>query len=83
MYGIGAVIDVLTGLVIDYEMLPKYSPECVSAANDIGNKSAEFAVWQHRHMPNCQKNFDGSSNSMEMSAALIMYERSIEKKVTQ
>ncbi|GFW35785.1 uncharacterized protein TNCV_727201 [Trichonephila clavipes] len=31
LYGIGIVIDILTGLIIDYEILSKYCPECTTA----------------------------------------------------
>ncbi|GFV68360.1 uncharacterized protein TNCV_576121 [Trichonephila clavipes] len=31
LYGIGVVIDLLTGLVIDYEILSKYCTECTAA----------------------------------------------------
>lgn len=42
LYGIGIVIDVLTGLIIDYEVLSKYCVECASASNELGKESAEF-----------------------------------------
>ncbi|GFW81934.1 uncharacterized protein TNCV_2886081 [Trichonephila clavipes] len=31
LYGIGIVINILTGLIIDYEILSKYCPECTTA----------------------------------------------------
>lgn len=79
LYGIGAVIDIATGVVLDYEVLSKYCPECTSAARDLHEKSAEFEIWQRGHKSCCQNNFDGSSCSMEMCAALILWKRSIEK----
>ncbi|GFU99766.1 uncharacterized protein TNCV_1918781 [Trichonephila clavipes] len=35
LYGIGVVIDLLTGLVIDYEILSKYCTECTAAVRDL------------------------------------------------
>lgn len=78
LYGIGAVIDTVTGLVLDYEVLSKYCPECVSATRDLGEKSTEFQIWFEGHKASCQNNFHGSSASMEMNAALVIWKRSIE-----
>lgn len=77
LYGIGTVIDTITGLVVDYEILSKYCHECVVTAHDLHQNSAEFAFWYEGHKPNCQKNFDGSSCSMEMCAALAIWNRSV------
>lgn len=77
LYGIGIVIDVLTGLVIDYEVLSKYCPECVASKRDMGENSAEFDVWFQGHKSECSKNFTGSSNAMEMAAAEILWKRSV------
>lgn len=41
MYGIGLVIDILTGLVIDYEILSKYYPECVSSKRHLGEHNED------------------------------------------
>ena len=35
LYGIGCVIEVTTGLVVDYEILSKYCHMCVNTANDL------------------------------------------------
>ncbi|XP_042910028.1 uncharacterized protein [Parasteatoda tepidariorum] len=78
LYGIGFVIDNSTGLVVDYEILSKYCHDCVVTKSDLGANSPEFHVWHTSHEPECQKNFDGSSNSMEMAAALILWSRSLD-----
>ncbi|GFU77302.1 uncharacterized protein TNCV_2773971 [Trichonephila clavipes] len=36
--GIGCVVDTLTGYVIDYEIMSKYCPTCISAKNELEAK---------------------------------------------
>ncbi|GFU93929.1 uncharacterized protein TNCV_2453001 [Trichonephila clavipes] len=61
LYGIGIVIDIMTSLVVDFEVLSKYCHECSMAAKDMGEASPEFQIWKSGHSEKCQKNFDGSS----------------------
>ncbi|GFX02775.1 uncharacterized protein TNCV_4437571 [Trichonephila clavipes] len=75
--GLGIIIDILSGLVLDFEVLSKYCHNCVVACRDMGVDSAEFHIWQKGHADECDKNFDGTSGAMEMHAALIMWRRSI------
>ncbi|GFW05073.1 uncharacterized protein TNCV_598671 [Trichonephila clavipes] len=75
--GLGIIIDILSGLVLDFEVLSKYCHNCVVAGRDMGVDSAEFHIWQKGHADECDKNFDGTSGAMEMHAALIMWRRSI------
>ncbi|GFT09557.1 uncharacterized protein TNCV_797601 [Trichonephila clavipes] len=77
LYGIGIVIDILTGLIIDYEILSKYCPECTTAKRDLGENSAEYSIWYKSHQKECSKNYVGSSNAMEVKAAEILWKRSI------
>lgn len=77
LYGIGIAIDIMTGLVVDFEIMSKYCPECIAAVRDLGNDTAEYHIWSSSHSSECQKNFSGSSNSMEMHAASILWKRSI------
>lgn len=77
LYGIDLVIEILTGLVIDFEILSKYCPECVASKRDLGEKSIEFQIWYESHKPQCSANHTGSSNSMEIAAAEAMWKRSI------
>lgn len=49
LYGIGCVIDVLTGLVVDYEVMSKYCHLCVRAATDLEADSPDFHFWQKGH----------------------------------
>ncbi|GFT47433.1 uncharacterized protein TNCV_3749841 [Trichonephila clavipes] len=75
--GLGIIIDILSGLVLDFEVLSKYCQNCVVAGRDMGVDSAEFHIWQKGHADECDKSFDGTSGAMEMHAALIMWRRSI------
>ncbi|GFW51514.1 uncharacterized protein TNCV_4211921 [Trichonephila clavipes] len=75
--GLGIIIDILSGLVFDFEVLSKYCQNCVVAGRDMGVDSEEFHIWQKGHADECDKNFDGTSGAMEMHAALIMWRRSI------
>ncbi|GFY03696.1 uncharacterized protein TNCV_3666071 [Trichonephila clavipes] len=75
--GLGIIIDILSGLVLDFEVLSKYCQNCVVAGLDMGVDSAECHIWQKGHADECDKNFDGTSGAMEMHAALIMWRRSI------
>ncbi|KFM59404.1 hypothetical protein X975_13527, partial [Stegodyphus mimosarum] len=81
LYCIGCVIDILTGLVIDFVIISKYCHHCKITAHDLGVDSAEYAVWfdSHKTSSMCEKNYDRSSTSMEVYAAEILWKRSIEK----
>ncbi|GBN64026.1 hypothetical protein AVEN_167022-1 [Araneus ventricosus] len=63
----------LTGLVIDYEMLSKYCPECTTAKRDLGENCTDFSIWYKAHKPECSENCAGSSNAMEVKAAKILW----------
>lgn len=79
LYGIGCVIDVLTGLVVDYEVMSKYCHSCVRAAADLDADSPDFHFWQkgHKESGDCCENFTGSSGAMEVTSAEIMWQRSV------
>ncbi|KAF8773823.1 hypothetical protein HNY73_016446 [Argiope bruennichi] len=77
LYGIGIIVDILTGLIIDYEIISKYCPECTTSKKDLGGKSPEFSIWYKTHKSECSKNYMGSSNSMEIKAAEILWKRTV------
>ncbi|GFU28585.1 uncharacterized protein TNCV_467941 [Trichonephila clavipes] len=74
---LGIIIDIFSGLVLDFEVLLKYCHNCVVAGRDMGVDSVEFHIRQKGHEDECDKNFDGTSGAMEMHAVLIMWRRSI------
>ncbi|GFW92280.1 uncharacterized protein TNCV_3541661 [Trichonephila clavipes] len=78
--GIGIVIDILTELIIDYEILSKYCPECTTAKRDLGENSDGTNgthTWYKSHQEECSEKYVGSSNAMEIKAAEILWNRSI------
>ena len=75
-YGVGCVIDVFTGFVLDFEVLSKFCQLCTIQNKKLGAKSRAFKEWYDIHIPNCQCNYSGSSPAMEMEAAKRMWERS-------
>lgn len=79
LYCIGCIIDILTGLVIDFTVISKYCHQCTKTAADLGKESAEFFVWykSHKDSSACEKNYEGSSGSMEAFAAEILWRRSV------
>ncbi|GFW03664.1 uncharacterized protein TNCV_2537751 [Trichonephila clavipes] len=79
LYGIGVVIDLLTSLVIDYEILSKYCTECTAAVRDPSSDSPDFAIWYEGHKSERQIYHAGFSSSMEMEAAAILWQRSIKE----
>ena len=73
--GVASVIDMLTGVVVDYEILSNYCAKCnISEPN--GSATNE---WKEKHAPNCFKNYEGSSNSMEAECAKRLWGRSVDK----
>ena len=74
--GIATVIDLLTGLPLDFECLSNFCHKCAISPKE---SDPEFSDWQNNHKPNCNKNFHGTSNAMEQECAKRMFQRSVEK----
>lgn len=68
--GVGSVIDLLTGLPVDFEVLSNFCSKCEAI------KDGEQTLKQ-RHKPSCSKNYEGSSGSMEVECALRIWKRSV------
>ncbi|XP_046679422.1 uncharacterized protein LOC124366865 [Homalodisca vitripennis] len=79
-YGVGSIIHIDTGLVIDYCVLSKFCRNCASAEHDLGRGSPEFDIWYAGHAIDCDKNYEGSSPGMEVAAAEILWKRSLSYK---
>ena len=75
-FGVGFVIEVLTGLVIDYAIRSKYCVECELVGKKLNGEEKE--LWQQLHEDHCDVNHTGSSGSMETEAAKVMWSRSVE-----
>ena len=78
-FGVGICVDLVTGLVVDYEVKSKYCATCARKQSEMNTKSKEYQEWFAKHQPQCQKNHEGSSNSMEMAAAEVIWQRSVTK----
>ncbi|GFV24141.1 uncharacterized protein TNCV_763201 [Trichonephila clavipes] len=73
LIGVGCVIDMLTGYVVDFEVMSKVCRHCSVAKNKLGQSSAEFSIWYEGHKSECDINHLGLSTSMEMEAALTLW----------
>ncbi|GFW37262.1 hypothetical protein TNCV_5021601 [Trichonephila clavipes] len=60
----------LTGYVIDFEVMCKVCPNCFVAKRELRESSAEYGIWFEDYMKDCDINHFGSSTSMEIEAAL-------------
>ena len=76
-YGVGVVIEIQTGLVLDYEIMSKFCHACTAVENKTMTPG-ERLLWEQEHLGKCKKNHNGSSKAMEKEAALAMWHRSIE-----
>ncbi|XP_055874806.1 uncharacterized protein LOC129924445 [Biomphalaria glabrata] len=80
MIGVSCVIDVLTGYVIDFEVLSSFCQTCSTTGTRLKAQSpALYKEWFESHKPDCDINYTGSSGMMETHAAEILWRRSIEK----
>ena len=79
-YGLGVVIDALTGLVIAHEVLSKYCHAYNWNKTVLGEHSVQFLEWQASHN-DCSVNYSGSSKAMEVEVAIRLWKRS-EKKAS-
>ena len=76
LYGVGVCIDVMTGLVVDYELLSKYCHACkLMEAKHL--PAQELADWKERHADECCVTHTLSSKAMEQEAAKRMWARSV------
>ncbi|GFU87636.1 uncharacterized protein TNCV_2935581 [Trichonephila clavipes] len=68
--GVGCVIDLLTGFVIDYEVMSKRCGEYEQIKFALEENSAEFCIWYEGHQDVCSATHVGSSGVMEVNAAV-------------
>lgn len=82
--GTGIVIDMHTGLIVDYEVLSKRCMVCLKMKNKVKNETVtkeKYIQWLEKHKSDCNINYDGTSGAMEEKAAVILWSRSIELKL--
>lgn len=74
-YGIVFVIDVQSGLCIDFEVMSLYCEACAKKKSELSRTN--FTIWHKKHKPFCSKNYDGTSKSMEKQGVIKLYQRSL------
>ena len=74
-HGVGVVVELNTGLVIDTHTMSNICHGCKTRAP--AKTSPNFELWQKKHQPVCQSNYSGSAPAMEVEAAKVMFRRSI------
>ena len=66
------MIDMVTGLVLDLTVLSSYCQACSCAkAKFGGSDTAKFQAWLRSHN-DCNRNYDGLADGMEVTAAEIL-----------
>lgn len=74
--GVGAVTELETGLIVDFEVISKYCSKCAIQNNKKLILGQEHDAWKKKHSPGCHINHEGSSGSMEVVAATPLFEKS-------
>ena len=75
--GVVAVMSILTGKVIDTEVMSKECRTC--SINKFKPGTPEFDEWWEGHQHNCHVNFEGSSGKMDPAGTKEIFSRSIDK----
>ena len=79
LYGFGAVVEVLTGLILDYTITSKYCYTCsLKAAQCNGRDNPQFRVWYLDHEDDCCEDYHVSSNPMKVECTKRLWSRSVE-----
>ena len=76
-YGVVAGLSLVTGKVLDTEVMSKECRECILWQGKAG--TVEFDNWWEGHQNNCHANFVGSSGAMDAAGCVAIFQRSIEK----
>ena len=78
--GFAAVIESTLGKVIDYVVYDRVCSKCTKWPKERREQEPEgYSRFLTEHKSHCQANYNGTSQSMESSAAIEMWGRSIEK----
>ena len=79
-FGIGAIVQGDTGLVLDYKTASKYCQMCTMKRYQMETGKithGEYIQWLETHLDcDCDDNFEGSSGAMEAHTAVQMWGRS-------
>ena len=70
MHGVAAIINIMTGLVVNNEELSIYCHSCSLKKAQLGADTAVFAEWYATYRDDCSVNYHGSSNAVEAAKRL-------------
>lgn len=76
-YGVVSGISLVTGKVLDIEIMSNECRECVAWKRKEGTE--EFQEWWEGHQHQCHSNFEGSSGAMDAAGCVAIFERSVEQ----
>ena len=79
MLGLGCIFGNKTGLVVDYEVLSKYCHKCARVSSEVREDKDKWEEFIKEHAKDCDRNHEESSGSMEQRAAVIIWQRSVER----
>ena len=81
LIGVGCVIDVLTGLVLDAHVMSSHCQACENKKTVQKEDNDKFAVWERQHLGSgeCDRNFFGTAGMIEVHASKIMWARGVMK----
>ncbi|KAL7648338.1 UNVERIFIED_CONTAM: hypothetical protein RMT77_000244 [Armadillidium vulgare] len=81
MIGLGFIVEVETGIILDYHILSKYCNTCIQHLKKEKNMSEEEKhTWKEEHKEKCSANYSGEkSSSMEGEIAEVLFARSVER----
>ncbi|KAH9363325.1 hypothetical protein HPB48_006431 [Haemaphysalis longicornis] len=71
---VGVVIELFTGLVLDFIVLSNFCAGCERGPK-VGDPA--YQAWKDNHV--CQKNTEKKAGEMEVEAGLILFERSLQR----
>ncbi|XP_062516106.1 uncharacterized protein LOC134191499 [Corticium candelabrum] len=74
-HGVGTLISIVSGKVVDISVKSSYCRACTMCQKKEG--TAEYDEWLSKHVPECHKNYSGSSGGMEVSSMIDMFKRSV------
>ena len=78
--GFGAAIDSISGKVLDYVLYQRICKKCSVWPEERRTcNPGEYSEFWESHESECAANFSGSSQGMESSAALEIWNRSVSK----
>ena len=75
--GVVTVISLLSGKILDSEIMSKECHTCLINTRKEGTK--EYDEWWEGHKAQCQVNFHGSSGAMDAAGCVSFFKRSVDR----